>query len=115
MIIITTNNLGRMTDRFFRRCEPMSSTPSQIPASLETGADRLEGGDRQRNGSVPEGLGKFEMADDVWIGLALQQIAPCIRTGELPRGFLTPLVRGAGRPKAPTAVNGSKTASPAHP
>ncbi len=63
--------------------------------------------------SSPRASAGSKLADDSYsIGLALQQVAPCIRTGQLPRGFLTPLVRGAGRPKASTAANGSKPRSP---
>ena len=46
-------------------------------------------------GPLPENLGYFELGDDTYsIGLALQQIAPCLRTGgPLPARFGVPIVR----------------------
>jgi hypothetical protein len=45
---------------------------------------------------LPEGLGKFEAVDENYsIGLALQQIAPNVRSGEpLPEAFVVPFIRG---------------------
>ncbi len=90
MIVFTTNNPGRLSERFYRRCEAhefdgRSESFRQAMVELvrtvwkaETGPEEME--------LVPEGLGRFELADDSYsIGLALQQITSCIRTGELPR------------------------------
>jgi hypothetical protein len=61
--------------------------------------------------TIPEDLGKFEMADDRYsIGLALQQIAPYARSGQdLPARFAVPFIRGS----SPAAPCGHKRPAPA--
>ena len=51
--------------------------------------------------TIPQDLGKFELGSDEYsIGLALQQIAPYLRTGDpLPASFTVPIVRAERRPK----------------
>jgi hypothetical protein len=72
--------------------------------------------------TIPEGLGKFEMADDRYsIGLALQQIAPFVRTGQnLPARFAVPFIRGSAtaapcghkRPADPSTAEASPVTIP---
>ena len=69
-----------------------------IPDAEETG---------EQLGELTDGLGQFELADDNYsIGLALQQIASYIRTGDpLPESFAVPIVRetcSRSRPPAAT-------------
>ena len=51
--------------------------------------------------TIPQDLGKFELGSDEYsIGLALQQIAPYLRTGDpLPASFTVLIVREERRPK----------------
>ena len=51
--------------------------------------------------TIPQDLGKFELASDEYsIALALQQIAPYLRTGDpLPASFTVPIVRQEPKPK----------------
>ena len=51
--------------------------------------------------TIPQDLGKFELGSDEYsIALALQQIAPYLRTGDpLPASFTVPIVREERRPK----------------
>lgn len=123
VIVFTTNNPRRLSDRFRRRCEVhhFDSTSTAFQKALgdlvrrvwkeETGGDLAE---------LPEGLGQFELADEHYsIGLALQQIAPYARTGDpLPAAFGVPFIRGESPEPAPTparevsVVGDTKSAAP---
>ena len=50
--------------------------------------------------TIPQDLGKFELGSDEYsIALALQQIAPYLRTGDpLPASFMVPIVREERKP-----------------
>jgi len=71
---------------------------------------------RQRAGNdldtIPQDLGEFELgSDESSIGLALQQIAPCLRTGDpLPASFTVPIVREERKPKLVASYGSSKVA-----
>ena len=107
VVIFTTNNLHKMTDRFIRRCEVHRFDGSTVEFreameqlvrhvwARETGSQL---------GEIPDGLGKFEMADENYsIGLALQQIAPYARSGEpLPERFTVPMIRQQASSQRPT-------------
>ena len=56
--------------------------------------------------------GKFELGSDEYsIGLALQQIAPYLRTGDpLPASFTVPIVREERRPKLVGSYGSTKVA-----
>jgi protein-L-isoaspartate O-methyltransferase len=114
VVIFTTNNLSRMTPRLIRRCEvyQFDSTSETFRMELARFIDMVW---HQETGRpldvIPEGLGKFELgSDDYSIGLALQQIAPYVRTSEpLPASFAPPIIRGAyghgkAMPAAPKAI-----------
>lgn len=98
VVVFTTNNLRRLSERFRRRCEvyQFDSTSNTFRDALYALVRRVW---KEQTGralkKLPEGLGKFEAADDNYsMGLALQQIAPYIRTGEpLPDAFVVPIVR----------------------
>ena len=62
--------------------------------------------------TIPQDLGKFELGSDEYsIGLALQQIAPYLRTGDpLPASFAVSLIRQEPKPKLVAAYGGSKVA-----
>ena len=113
--MFTTNNLHRLTDRFIRRCEVqrfdatsddfrdgMVDVVRQV-WKLETGRD-LD--------VIPQDLGKFEKAGDEYsIGLALQQIAPYLRTGDpLPASFTVPIIREERGAKLVASYGGTKVA-----
>jgi len=103
VVVFTTNNLHRLTDRFIRRCEVQrfDATSDEFRDGMvdvvrqvwkrETGTD-LD--------TIPQDLGKFELGSDEYsIGLALQQIAPYLRTGDpLPASFTVPIVREERKP-----------------
>ena len=115
VVIFTTNNVRRMTDRFVRRCElvEFDSTSEAFREGLEELVRLVWKAETGRElETIPEGLGKFESADDRYsIGLALQQIAPYARTGQdLPAKFAVPFIRGSS--PAP-ACNHKKPAAPA--
>ena len=122
VVIFTTNNLSRMTRRLIRRCEvyQFDSTSETFRAEMARFIDVVWHQKTGRPlGTIPEGLGKFELgSDDYSIGLALQQIAPYVRIGEpLPASFAPPIIRGAyGHGKAtPAAPKRSPIHSPANP
>ena len=108
VVIFTTNNLARMTPRLIRRCEvhQFDAMSEKFKAELaKLVADVWQRETGSPLAAMPAGLGKFELADEAYsIGLALQQIAPYVRTGkQLPAEFSPPIVRGsAGRPKPVT-------------
>jgi len=60
--------------------------------------------------TIPQDLGKFELGSDEYsIGLALQQIAPYLRTGDpLPASFAVPIVREDRKPKLVVFYGGTK-------
>ena len=62
--------------------------------------------------TIPQVLGKFELGSDEYsIGLALQQIAPYLRTGDpLPASFTVPIVREERRPKLVATYGSTKVA-----
>jgi hypothetical protein len=62
--------------------------------------------------TIPQDLGKFERAgDETSIGLALQQIAPYLRTGDsLPASFAVPIVREERKPKLVASYGATKVA-----
>ena len=98
VVIFTTNNLLRLTDRFIRRCEvyAFDGTSATFKSEMERMVERVwerETGAKLTH--IPEGLGRFELsADGYSIALALQQITPYLRTGKLlPRAFHAPIVR----------------------
>ena len=113
--MFTTNNLHKLTDRFIRRCDVqrfdatsddfrdgMVDVVRQV-WKLETGSD-LD--------TIPQDLGKFELGSDEYsIGLALQQIAPYLRTGDpLPARFVVPIVREESEAKLVASYNSTKVA-----
>jgi DNA replication protein DnaC/predicted RNA methylase len=111
VVIFTTNNLHKMTDRFIRRCEVhrFDGSTVEFREAMEQLVQHVwcrETGSQL--GEIPDGLGKFEMADENYsIGLALQQIAPYIRSGDaLPERFIVPMIRQQTGSQRPT--NGKK-------
>jgi len=113
--VFTTNNLHKLTDRFIRRCDVqrfdatsddfrdgMVDVVRQV-WKLETGSD-LD--------TIPQDLGKFELGSDEYsIGLALQQIAPYLRTGDpLPARFVVPIVREESEAKLVASYGSTKVA-----
>jgi hypothetical protein len=62
--------------------------------------------------TIPQDLGKFELASDEYsIALALQQIAPYLRTGDpLPASFTVPIVRQEPKPKLVASYGSTKVA-----
>ena len=62
--------------------------------------------------TIPQDLGKFEKAGDEYsIGLALQQIAPYLRTGDsLPASFAVPIVREERKPKLVASYGSTRVA-----
>jgi len=117
VVIFTTNNLARMTPRLIRRCEvhQFDAMSEKFKAELaKLVADVWQRETGSPLAAMPAGLGKFELADEAYsIGLALQQIAPYVRTGkQLPAEFSPPIVRGsAGRPKPVTEAPAADTKS----
>jgi len=62
--------------------------------------------------TIPQDLGKFEKAGDEYsIGLALQQIAPYLRTGDsLPGSFAVPIIREKAKPNLVASYGSTKVA-----
>ena len=62
--------------------------------------------------TIPQDLGKFELGSDEYsIGLALQQIAPYLRTGDpLPASFAVPIIREERKPKLVASYGSTKVA-----
>ncbi len=62
--------------------------------------------------TIPQDLGKFELGSDEYsIALALQQIAPYLRTGDpLPASFAVPIIREERRPKLVASYGSMKVA-----
>lgn len=99
VVIFTTNNLSKMTPRLIRRCEvyQFDSTSDEFRQAMEQFVKTVWGWQTgEPLAAVPEGLGKFELVSDEYsIGLALQQIAPYVRSmSALPASFSPPIVRG---------------------
>lgn len=115
VVVFTTNNLHKLTDRFVRRCEVQrfDATSDEFRDGMvdvvrqvwkrETGTD-LD--------TIPQDLGKFELGSDEYsIGLALQQVAPYLRTGDpLPTSFTVPIVREERKPKLVASYGSTKVA-----
>jgi hypothetical protein len=61
---------------------------------------------------IPQDLGKFELgSDEHSIALALQQIAPYLRTGDpLPASFTVPIIREELKPKLVASCGSTKVA-----
>lgn len=98
VVIFTTNNLHRLTDRFRRRCEvyAFDASGADFRRGLQAMVRRVWKGETgKRLSRVPDDLGKFELASsDYSIALAIQQIMPYARDGQsLPSRFQVPLVR----------------------
>ena len=62
--------------------------------------------------TIPQDLGKFELGSDEYsIALALQQIAPYLRTGDpLPASFAEPIIREERKPKLVASYGSTKVA-----
>ncbi len=98
VVIFTTNNLHRLSDRLVGRCEVVdfAAGGDEVREALhELVRDvwKRETGKTLRR--VPEDIGIFDLASgEVSFRLALQQLAPYLRTGEkLPERFLVPICR----------------------
>jgi replication-associated recombination protein RarA len=112
VVIFTTNDLYRLTDRLIRRCEiyPFTGTGDAFRRALVRHVRKIWRAETGRKlGKVPEGLGRFELGSHEYsVALALQQIAPYVRRGGgLPDGFGVPIVREV---RNGTSVNGSAAA-----
>jgi hypothetical protein len=109
VVVFTTNNLRRLSERFRRRCEVyrFDSTSATFRDALNALVRQVW---KEETGCtlkrLPEGLGKFEAADENYsIGLALQQIAPYVRSGEpLPEAFV---VTARGSRSCPARTGGN--------
>lgn len=115
VMVFTTNEIGRLTDRLTSRCESyeFSATSVEFRGAMEEVIREVwaeETGKRLRR--LPEGLGRFELGSDHYsLRLALQQIAPYTRNGKkLPRKLNIPIVRTIANG---CSVNGSAAASKA--
>ena len=98
VVIFTTNELRRLSKRLVGRCERVQfdgSSPDFLAglASLVKGIWKRETGQSLRK--IPHNLGRYELASDTYsIRLAIQQIAPYIRSGDpLPAELAVPYVR----------------------
>ncbi len=62
--------------------------------------------------TIPQDLGKFELGSDEYsVGLALQEIAPYIRTGDaLPASFTVSVVRNERKPQLLASYGSTKVA-----
>jgi len=101
VVIFTTNEPEKLSDRLASRCESIEFSGSS--PQLKRGMDELvrhiwkqETGRGVRR--LPADLGRFDLAGGtISIRLALQQIAPYLRSGRaLPEEFGVPLVREVG-------------------
>jgi hypothetical protein len=119
VVIFTTNNLHKLTDRFVRRCElqRFDATSDEFRDGM---VDVVRQVWKQETGrdldTIPHDLGKFELASDEYsIALALQQIAPYLHTGDpLPASFTVSIVRQESKPKLVASYGSTKVAeSPA--
>ena len=98
VLIFTTNDMGRLPARFLGRCElvPFSGDSSEFSSALFALVREIW---RKETGKllrwVPEDTGRIEQCDPTLsIRLAIQQIAPYLRSGKkLPKKFICPLVR----------------------
>jgi hypothetical protein len=118
VVIFTTNNLGKLSQRFVRRCEVyhFDGSSAAFRAAMEKLVRQVWKNETGKViGALPEGLGQFEGCDSVYsIGLALQQITPYARMGDgLPKCFSVPMIRNSGnQPAEPAPENGSGDAGP---
>ncbi len=98
VIIFTTNAPERLTDRLAGRCETVSFS-GRSPAFRRGLRELVRKIWKAETGKtlekVPSDLGRFEVfSGEFSIRLALQQIAPYVRTGKpLPASFDVPLMR----------------------
>lgn len=116
LVIFTTNNLRRMSDRFRRRCEvyQFDGSSAGFRKAMESLVKRIWKKETGKALSrVPDGLGKFEIADNAYsIGLAVQQIATHLRSGTpLPASFFVPFIRD-GEPAEPERTAKQRTFCP---
>jgi len=98
VVVFTTNEIGRLSDRLTSRCEIHEFSGSSPAfrrglASLVRKVWKEETG--LSAGRLPKGLGQFELASpDYSIRLALQQITPYLRQAKpLPESFAVPMIR----------------------
>ena len=115
VVVFTTNNLHKLTDRFIRRCEVQ-----RFDANSDEFRDGMVDVVRQvwkrETGNdldtIPQELGKFELGSDEYsIALALQQIAPYLRTGDpCPPPSRVPIVREEPKPKLVASYGSTKMA-----
>ena len=115
VVIFTTNNLHKLTDRFVRRCEVQrfDATSDEFRDGMVDVVRQVWNQETGRDlDTIPQDLGKFELASDEYsIALALQQIAPYLRTGDpLPASFTVPIVRQEPKPKLVAAYGSTKVA-----
>jgi len=98
VVIFTTNRIGRLTDRLTSRCEVLSfdGESEQFQAAMfDLVRDVWKNETGKALHRVPEDLGRFDLASGTFsIRLALQQIAPFIRSNDrLPASFRVPFMR----------------------
>jgi len=98
VVIFTTNELGRLSDRLLSRCEILEflaggeAFEADVAKFIKTIWKKETGASLK---AIPADLGRFDMAGGTLsIRLALQQIAPYIRSKQpLPASFAVPLIR----------------------
>lgn len=115
VIVFTTNELRRLSNRLVGRCERIAfdgSSP-EFTAGLASLVKRIWKAETGRTlRKMPVNLGRYELASDTYsIRLALQQIAPYIRSGEQPPAEITvPFVRDEETIRAEVASAAAKKA-----
>jgi len=115
VVVFSTNNLHKLTDRFIRRCEVQRFDATSDDFRDGT-VDLVRQVWKRETGSdldvIPQDLGKFEKAGDEYsIGLALQQIAPYLRTGDpLAASLTVPIVREERNPKLVASYGSTRVA-----
>ena len=105
IVVFTTNEIGRLSERFLGRCEivPFYGDRESIGDAVDDLIREVwlrETGKQLRR--IPEGAGCLDLfSRTLSFRLALQQLQPYIRTGqELPERFGVPLMRDAGEGKS---------------
>lgn len=98
VVVFTTNNIEKLSDRFVGRCEivPFFGSGDDLIDGMESHIRRIFKGETGRHPRrLPRNLGRYELAsDDYSIRLAVQQITPYIRSGErLPTELTVPFIR----------------------
>lgn len=98
VVVFTTNRPEKLTDRLTSRCEvcQFDGTSDEFITELHSFVRevwKLETGKQLR--VMPADIGRFDLASGEYsIRLALQQIAPYVRSGEkLPARFGVPIIR----------------------